>query len=316
VVVRSTALPGTTRTLLVPVIESASGRALGDGWGVCYHPEFLREGSSVRDFSAPSLSVAGASDRVSADLLASLYTTAPVRCSVEEAEMVKYAANAWHGMKVAFANEIGAVSRATGLDGRRVMDLFCLDRQLNLSEAYLRPAFAFGGSCLPKDIRGLTAEAHRLGLDLPLLAAVLRSNARHIDRALQLIARTGAGRIGLAGLSFKPGTDDLRESPLVELAVRLIHQGVQLRVYDPRVDPTRLAGANQEYLESRLPGASLVMVDSLGELVKDAGLVVIGHLDSSRRETLGGLLGERAVVDLEGFFQDGRAAGDYQGICW
>ncbi len=219
-------------------------------------------------------------------------------------------------MKVAFANEIGAMSKASGLNGRRVMEIFCLDRKLNLSEAYLRPGFAFGGPCIPKDLRALTSEARRLGLDLPLLDAVLRSNTRHLDRALQLVTHVGTRRIGLAGLSFKPGTDDLRESPLVELAARLVARGIQVRAFDPLVDPGRVAGANREYLESRIPDSKRFLVESLSDLVKDADLVVIGHLEAQHRETLGGLLGGRAVVDLAGFFEDGEAGADSQGICW
>ncbi len=319
VVVRSTALPGTTRDALVPRIEQHSGRRLGDGWGVCYHPEFLREGTSVQDFSTPSKIVIGASDPEAETLLASLYTGSPapfVCCTIEVAEMVKYADNAWHALKVAFANEIGTVCKEVGLDGRRVMEIFCLDRKLNLSEKYLRPGFAFGGSCLPKDLRALAYEGRRLDLTLPLVEAVLPSNQRHLERALRLIADAGSRNVGLLGLSFKPDTDDLRESPFVELAEQLIGKGFRLRVFDPHVNMAMVAGANRQYIDTRIPHIASLLVNGLDELLAESEVVVIGHLEPGQREAFRARLGRRTVVDLAGTLADTRPDGTYRGICW
>jgi GDP-mannose 6-dehydrogenase len=319
IVVRSTVLPGTTRGEFVPVVERCSGRGMGDGFEVSFHPEFLREGSAVADFYDPSLIIIGAMDPRKPSALASLYgdMSAPIRhTSVEVAETVKYASNAWHALKVCFANEIGTFCRQHGVDGREVMDLFAQDRKLNLSEKYLRPGFAFGGSCLPKDVRALVYQARRHDLDLPLLNAVLPSNQRHVERAFDLVVESGRRRVGLMGLSFKPGTDDLRESPLVELAERLIGKGYEVRIFDPNVNLSVLLGANRDYIQTRIPHVSRLMVDSEGELLAHAEVVVLGHKDPAYQSALGTTRPDLLVIDLAGFPPGSVAEGSYRGICW
>lgn len=327
VVVRSTTLPGTTRGMLLPILERASGKRAGEGFGVCYHPEFLREGSAVKDFHAPPKIVIGATDVASGEQLATLYADfdAPlVHTSIEVAEMVKYSDNAWHALKVGFANEIGALSKQLGIDGRAVMEVFCQDTKLNLSEKYLTPGFAFGGSCLPKDVRAITYEGRRVDLDLPILSAVLPSNQRHIERAFTMITDLGHRRVGLLGLSFKVGTDDLRESPFVELAERLIGKGYELRVYDPYVKPSMVTGANREYIQAKIPHISRLMIDTPEELLEWAETVVVGHREPAYAQLLEGRRGSsvpaRAVVDLvgvaRGSYPEPDPESQYHGICW
>ncbi|WP_116041817.1 nucleotide sugar dehydrogenase [Amycolatopsis palatopharyngis] len=282
VVFRSTMLPGTCLDLLVPILEKSSGRTAGVDFGVAVNPEFLREGSSVRDFLDPPKTVIGELDAASGDAVAGLYEGLPgavFRVPIPVAEMTKYADNAFHGLKIGFANELGAVCRALGLDSHRVIDVFLADRKLNISPAYLRPGFAFGGSCLPKDLRGLVYAAHRADVSVPILENVLPSNEEHLRRAFELVARTGKRRIGLFGLSFKPGTDDLRESPLVELAERLLGKGYDLRIYDSNVSMSRLMGANREYIESKLPHLGQLLVGSVGEVLDHAEVCLVGSTD-------------------------------------
>lgn len=300
VVFRSTMLPGTCLELLVPILEKASGRTAGVGFGVAVNPEFLREGSSVKDFFDPPKTVIGEFDTASGDAVAALYEGLPgevFRVPVPVAEMTKYADNAFHGLKIGFANELGAICRALGLDSHRVMDVFLADRKLNVSPAYLRPGFAFGGSCLPKDLRGLVHAAHRADVSVPILSHVLPSNEEHLRRAVDLVVRTGKRRVGLFGLSFKPGTDDLRESPLVELAERLLGKGYDLRIYDANVSLSRLLGANREYIESRLPHLGQLLAGSVEEVLGHAEVCLIGSTDSSVLAALphGG---ERVLIDL------------------
>ena len=319
VVIRSTALPGTTRDVVIPRLEGASGRPAGSGFGVCYHPEFLREGSSVFDFAHPPKIVVGATDPQSAQALLSLYShlEAPViSTTIEISEMVKYADNCWHAIKVAFGNEIGTMSKRVGLDGRAVMDIFCQDEKLNLSDKYLRPGFAFGGSCLPKDVRALVYEARRLDLELPLLSAVLPSNQRHIERALELVAGQGARRVGLLGLSFKPGTDDLRESPLVELAERLIGKGYDLRIFDANVNLSMVVGANRRFIETRIPHIAQLLVADPGEAVEHAETIVVGYRDPAFGAAIASAGRGRAMIDLAGLDSTSTRDGAYHGICW
>ena len=325
VVVRSTTLPGTTREVLIPTLEAASGKRVGTNVGVCYHPEFLREGSSVHDFHSPPKIVIGASDEVSADALASLYADydAPlVQTTMEVAEMVKYSDNTWHAVKVGFANEIGALCKELSIDGRTVMEIFCRDTKLNLSDKYLRPGFAFGGSCLPKDLRALNYEGKRRDLELPLLSSILPSNQRHIDRALTLITDEGRRRVGMLGLSFKSGTDDLRESPYVEIAERLIGKGYELRIYDPYVKPSVVTGANRVYMEAKLPHMAALMVDDPDTLVAWADTIVVGHktpgfADMLARDRASSPDRERhAVIDLSGMSEEWRGEAGYHGVCW
>jgi GDP-mannose 6-dehydrogenase len=319
VVIRSTALPGTTRDVVVPLLQQASGKTAGHEFGVCYHPEFLREGSSVYDFANPPKIVVGASDPTSAEVLLSIYAhmDAPVvSTTIEVSEMVKYADNCWHAVKVAFGNEIGTICRRVGLDGRTVMDIFCQDRKLNLSDKYLRPGFAFGGSCLPKDLRAMTYEARRLDLELPLLASVMTSNQRHIERALDMVVARDSRRVALLGLSFKAGTDDLRESPLVELAERLIGKGYDLRIFDSSVNLSMVVGANRRFIENRIPHIAQLLVDDAATAVDHGEIIIVGHRDPSFAAALARLPDTRAVIDLAGLAEAATDHGAYHGICW
>jgi GDP-mannose 6-dehydrogenase len=300
VVFRSTMLPGTCTELLVPILEKSSGLTAGVDFGVAVNPEFLREGSSVRDFFEPPKTVIGELDTRSGDMVASLYEGLPgdvFRVPIPVAEMAKYADNSFHGLKIAFANELGAVCRVLGIDSHQMMDVFLADRKLNISTAYLRPGFAFGGSCLPKDLRGLVYAARRADVSLPLLSHVLPSNEEHLRRAFDLVAATGKRRIGLFGLSFKPGTDDLRESPLVELAERLLGKGYDLRIYDENVAVSRLMGANREFIEGRLPHLGDLLADSIDDVLAHAEVFVVGCKDAAVLAALDAA-GDRTIIDL------------------
>jgi GDP-mannose 6-dehydrogenase len=300
VVFRSTMLPGTCLDLLVPILERESGRTAGTDFGVAVNPEFLREGSSVRDFFDPPKTVIGEFDPASGDVVAALYEGLPgevFRVPIPVAEMTKYADNAFHGLKIGFANELGAICHALGLDSHRVMDVFLADRKLNVSPAYLRPGFAFGGSCLPKDLRGLVYAARRADVSVPILEHVLPSNEQHLRRAFDLVAATGRRRVGMFGLSFKPGTDDLRESPLVELAERLLGKGYDLRIYDSNVSLSRLVGANREYIESRLPHLGDLLSSDVDEVLAHAQVCVVGSPDPAVLSALD-RAGDRTVIDL------------------
>ncbi len=303
VVFRSTMLPGTCEELLVPILEQACGMVAGRDFGVAVNPEFLREGSSVRDFHDPPKTVVGELDEASGAPVLALYEGLPgpvFRVPIRVAEMTKYADNSFHALKIGFANEMGAVCAALGLDSHRVMEIFLADRKLNVSPAYLRPGFAFGGSCLPKDLRGLVYAARRADVAVPILAHVLPSNEEHLRRAFELVAATGRRRVGVFGLSFKPGTDDLRESPMVELCERLIGKGYALRVYDANVALSRLMGANREYIEQRLPHLRDVLTDSVAEVVDHAEVLLVGTAEPAvvaALDDLGDTDG-RTVIDL------------------
>ncbi|MBP5942814.1 nucleotide sugar dehydrogenase [Streptomyces acidiscabies] len=318
VVFRSTMLPGTCLNLLVPILEKHTGA--GVDVGVAVNPEFLREGTSVRDFFDPPKTVIGELDAASGDVVAALYEELPgevFRVSVPTAEAIKYADNAFHGLKIGFANELGAVYRALGVDSHQVMDVFLADRKLNISPAYLRPGFAFGGSCLPKDLRSLVHAAQRADVSVPILSHVLPSNSDHLQRAVELVERTGKRRAGIFGLSFKPGTDDLRESPLVELAERLFGKGYDLKIYDANVSLSRLLGANREYIETRLPHLAQLLADSVEEVLDHAEVCLVGTRDP---EVLAALPhgGTPVIVDLV-HLPDAdarRAEPGYVGLAW
>jgi len=280
VVVRSTVLPGSTRRVVIPEIEKASGRQAGDGWEVCMNPEFLREGCSLQDYDHPPRILIGERVPGVGDPVAELYAGVEAqsyRTSLETAEAIKYADNAFHAMKITFANEIARFCEALGTDGRAVMEIVARDRKLNVSPVYLRPGFAFGGSCLPKDLRALTAAARRAGGVIPMLDAILVSNEVPVRRALDAALASERRKVALLGLAFKPGTDDLRESPLVELAERLLGKGFELSVYDPSVSLGRLHGSNRAFLEEKLPHVSRLLRESLEQAVQDADVVLIGH---------------------------------------
>ena len=320
VVVRSTVLPGTTEERLVPIIEHHSGRRAGTDLPVCMNPEFLREGSAVADYSRPSYVVIGELDSRGGDLVEELYARveAPViRTSVRTAEMLKYVSNAYHALKVAFANEVGALCKEQGIDGAELMEIFCRDRTLNLSGAYLRPGFAFGGSCLPKDLRALLHCAKQQDVDCPVLAAVVESNRRHLARGIELVERTGRRRAGVLGLSFKAGTDDVRESPAVALIETLVGRGYGVAIYDGHVEPQRLIGANKASLERELPHIAALMRSSIDEVVAESEVIVIANGSPEFRNVRHMVTNGQVVVDLTGIAKtNGRTDGAYAGLCW
>jgi GDP-mannose 6-dehydrogenase len=279
VAVRSTVVPGTTEELLVPELERASGLRAGVDFGVAVNPEFLREGTSLDDFNHPSRTVIGELDTRSGDVIEAIYQDAGVpaiRMRLRSAEMAKYVDNAFHAVKISFANEIGAFCAAAGVDCGEVMESFFADTKLNLSSAYLTPGFAFGGSCLPKDLRALNYEALHLDLDLPVIRNVLASNEGCISRLVDAVSATGRRRVGLLGLSFKPQTDDLRESPFVEVAERLLGKGYDIKIFDPVVLPARLVGANQRYIDAHLPHLSALLAESAEDVITHAEVCVVG----------------------------------------
>jgi GDP-mannose 6-dehydrogenase len=320
VLFRSTMLPGTCLNLLVPALERASGLTAGVDFGVAVNPEFLREGTSVRDFFDPPKTVIGESDAATGDVVAALYEGLPgevFRVPIPVAEMAKYADNAFHGLKIGFANELGAICAALGLDSHDVIDIFLADTKLNISPAYLRPGFAFGGSCLPKDLRGLVYAAVRADVSVPILAHVLESNEAHLRRAVDAIIATNARKIGMFGLAFKGGTDDLRESPLVELAERLLGKGYDIRIYDANVAVSRLMGANREYVDGMLPHLGDLLTDSVDEVLEHAELCVVGTNEPAVIEALA-RAGDRSVVDLVRLpdARERRLQPGYIGIGW
>jgi GDP-mannose 6-dehydrogenase len=319
VVLRSTVLPGTTQNALGPLIEAGSGKPAGVGFDLCYHPEFLREGNAVEDFEDPPKIVVGAGDERSREALLALYagSGAPVfRMSIEEAELLKYVDNSWHALKVTFANEIGRIAREAGTSGARLMAALCQDRRLNISPSYLRPGFAFGGSCLPKDLRILTHFARASGIDVPVLEAVLPSNLRTLEEGVRLVVDCRRRRVGLSGLSFKAGTDDLRESPLVELAERLLGKGFDLRIFDATVNLARLIGANRRFIKDRIPHLESLMVEDQDALVAHADVVVLGHAAAADLDIGAILRQQKLVVDLCGVGQEFAGQAGYQGISW
>ena len=319
VVMRSTMLPGTVRDLVIPTLEACSGQRAGAEFGVCLNPEFLREGTAVHDFFNPPKTVIGEINRASGDLLASLYSGLPgphTRTDIETAEMVKYADNAWHALKVGFANEIGNLCKGLELDSHRVMDIFCQDTKLNLSPYYLKPGFAFGGSCLPKDLRALLYKAKTLDVSVPILGAILPSNAQQIERAVQAVIEKGNNKVGILGFSFKAGTDDLRESPMVELTERLLGKGYDLRVYDGNVRLASVHGANRDYIRNHIPHISRLMTQSVDEVLDHAGTIVIGNAAPEFRDVARRLTERQTIVDLVRVTASRSVSGIYEGICW
>ena len=324
VVIRSTILPGTMHQIVIPTLEEFAGRKAGTDFGVCCNPEFLREGSAVKDYNCPPKTVIGELDSPSGDLLSALYEKldAPlIRTDLTTAEMVKYVDNCWHALKIGFANEIGTLAKSFGINSHEVMRIFCQDRKLNISTAYLSPGFAFGGSCLPKDLRALAYKAKTNDLELPILTSILPSNEKQVARGLQLIMEKGQRRVGVLGFSFKAGTDDLRESPVIEVIEHLVGKGYDLRIYDKNVKVARLVGANRDFILNRIPHISRLMVDSIDAVLEHAQTVVIGTNDPDFSQIPCQLRNGQVVVEFVRAFD--RASGDgnskgrkYDGICW
>jgi GDP-mannose 6-dehydrogenase len=319
VVIRSTILPGTMRQVVIPVLEEYSGKKVGTDFGLCNNPEFLREGSAVKDFNAPPKTVIGELDTASGDLLASLYAKldAPlIRTDIETAEMVKYVDNCWHALKIGYANEIGNLCKSLSIDAHQVMKIFCQDKKLNISSAYLSPGFAFGGSCLPKDLRALSYKAKTNDLHLPILTAILPSNELQINRGLQLIIEKGHTKIGILGFSFKAGTDDLRESPVIEVIERLLGKGYDVRIFDKNVHLASLVGANRDFILNRIPHISKLMVDDIDSVLKHAQTVVIGNKDPEFESVPARMQDGQCLVDFVRISNRRSENDKYDGICW
>jgi GDP-mannose 6-dehydrogenase len=319
-VVRSTVKPGTVEDVIQPALEAASGRKAGVDFSLCFQPEFLREGTSLHDYDHPPLSIVGASDPHGVAALRGIFGHLPCEfreTSIRTAEMLKYACNVFHAVKVTFANEMGRICQAASVDPHEVMQLLCMDRQLNISPAYLRPGFAFGGSCLPKDLKALVYLAKSADVEVPMLASVMASNTAHIEHAIEQVLASGLRRVGMIGLSFKAGTDDLRESPLVIMAERFIGKGLQLSIYDPQVNVARLIGANRRYIEESIPHIASVMTGDVERLVREAEVLVVA---TRTTEVLAVLQAhtrpEQLLLDVAVLPDREALQARYRGVCW
>jgi GDP-mannose 6-dehydrogenase len=319
VVIRSTMLPGTVQNTVVPALEETSGKKAVSDFGICINPEFLREGSSLKDFYSPPFTLIGADDEETVAAVRSLYEkiNAPVYAtSLKTAEMVKYVCNCFHALKVSFANEIGNICKALQIDSHEVMHVFCQDTKLNLSPYYLKPGFAFGGSCLPKDLRAINYKAKELDVEVPVLSSILPSNRLQIGRAVEMVVESGYKRVGVLGFSFKAGTDDLRESPMVTLIETLIGKGYELAIYDRDVSLARLVGANKEYIEREIPHISKLMRDSVEGVLNDSDVIIIGNQADEFRSVAERLRKDQQLIDLVHLFDGRTSSENYQGICW
>jgi GDP-mannose 6-dehydrogenase len=320
VVVRSTVQPGTVLGEFRQIVEDASGKKSGTDFSLCFQPEFLREGSSIKDYDHPPMTVVGVGDGKAAEKLRSIFGDLPcefIETDVVTAETLKYACNAFHAYKITFANEIGRICQALGSDSRKVMSLLCEDHQLNISKAYLRPGFAFGGSCLPKDLKALLYLAKSRDIEVPALAGLLPSNRIHVDYAADMLLEKGVHDIGVIGLSFKSGTDDLRESPLVTLVEKLIGKGMRLKIYDPEVRVSNLIGANKRYIDEVIPHIGSLMCDSVAEAMNGAKSVVVGLSGKDIEESVyANSVADQEIIDLVDVSQPERLNGAYRGICW
>jgi GDP-mannose 6-dehydrogenase len=320
VVVRSTVLPGTTHGVVIPALERTSGKKYGTGFGVTVNPEFLREGTAIHDFRNPPMTLVGHNYTSDAQPTEALYTRveAPlIATSIRTAEMIKYASNTWHALKVCFANEVGNLCKRLDIDSHEVMDIFCRDEKLNLSAYYMKPGFAFGGSCLPKDVRAMQYRAKEVDLDMPVIQAILGSNELQIKHAVDMVVETGRKRVGLLGFSFKAGTDDLRESPIVILAEALLGKGYALRIYDRNVSIARLVGANKEYINTQIPHLSSLLSDSIDEVIDECDVIVVGNGSPEFAEALTRTRPDQIVIDLFRLKVDReQIPAQYTGICW
>ncbi len=318
VVIRSTMLPGSIRNTVIPALESTSRLRVGKDIGLCINPEFLREGSAVADYYDPPKTVIGEIDKRSGDIVCHLYEDidAPlIRTSVEIAEMTKYVDNSWHALKVAFANEIGAISKKIGIDSHPLMDIFVQDKKLNISPVYLKPGFAFGGSCLPKDLRAINYLAKINDLDTPILRSILPSNRVHIDRAINLL-QSGSKKLGFLGLSFKAGTDDLRESPVVEVVERMLGKGFDIKIYDRNVSLAKLVGANREFLLNSIPHISSLLEDNIEDVIEHADTLILGNNDPEFVKFAHDIPQGKRCVDLVRIADDLPNESWYEGIAW
>lgn len=318
-VIRSTVPPGTLMKSM-QIISDLSGKKLGRNFGGCSNPEFLREGSALKDFYNSPYTVVGETDRKSGDMIAEIYGTidAPlIRTDVGVAEMIKYANNTFHALKVVFGNEIGTVCKKYNVDSHKLMEIFCRDTKLNISPYYLMPGFAFGGSCLPKDVRGLSYLAKSNDLSLPLINSLMESNRVHVQRAVDMVLSHGKKRIGILGISFKGNTDDLRESPMVDVVEALLGKGYDVRIYDRNVHLAKLFGANKEYINNKIPHISNLMVENIGDILEHSELLIIGNSNKEFGDAVKHLDDRYIVVDLVRILKDiDSLRSNYSGICW
>ena len=320
IVIRSTVQPGTVEEQIEPILERASGKKSGVDFGLCFQPEFLREGSSIRDYDHPPYTIVGGNCEQAVNAVREVFQHIEARfmvTSIRVAEALKMSCNAFHAMKITFANEIGRVSQALGIDSHEVMRLVCADTHLNISPAYLKPGFAFGGSCLPKDLRALTTIARQHDLVLPMLSSLLPSNRVHIDHAIERILRLGRPKVGMLGLSFKTGTDDLRESPLVMVAKRLIGEGCELRIFDPEVHLSRLMGANRSYIDANIPHVGSLLCATIEEMIDPSDVILVGLQQSALNDALQARVrAEQHVLDLVNLPNRDLLRCHYEGVCW
>jgi GDP-mannose 6-dehydrogenase len=321
VVLRSTVLPGTAEGVVIPALEEASGKKMGKGFGVCVNPEFMREGTAVADFLEPAMTIIGSAEPHHSSGLREVYGWAPGRIfdtSLRAAEMTKYICNAWHALKVSFANEVGTLAKELGVDAESVVEIFTADTKLNISPNYLKPGFAFGGSCLPKDIRALNYRAKELDLSLPLFQSIMPSNEKHLERAVEMVLETGRKKVALLGLSFKAATDDLRESPQVQLAKRLLGEGRDLRIWDDNVSLGHLIGSNRQYIEDVIPHIGSLLCPDLESAIAHAEVVVIATRGLDRATLSRQIRSGQIVIDLVNLEKSRRIENNslYKGICW
>lgn len=318
--VRSTVLPGTIDEIVVPLIEKHSSKKAGRDFGICMNPEFMREGTSMHDYYNPPFTIIGELDEQSGDVIESLYKNVNAsiyRMRIKTAEMIKYACNSFHALKISFGNEIGNICKKLEIDSHDVMDIFCKDKKLNISSYYLKPGFAFGGSCLPKDLRALLYKGKELDLELPVLDSIMKSNNNQIEIAFKLIAKTGKKKVGLLGLSFKSNTDDLRESPMVELVEKLIGKGYDLSIYDKEVSIAKIFGSNKEYIEQMIPHISSLMKESVQEVIENSQVIVITKRSNEFESLIVEPKEDKIVIDLARIDAlQQRSDGLYEGICW
>lgn len=320
VVVRSTIAPGITEDVLIPILEQTSGKVCGTGFDVCFQPEFLREGASIQDYNNPPFTVVGCRNDTAAAPLRQIFghLDCPiVEVTIKTAEMLKFCCNVFHALKIDFANEVGRVCDGLGIDSRSVMELLCMDRQLNISTAYLKPGLPFGGSCLPKDVRAMVRMAQESAADIPVIAGIMPSNKSQTEYILEKIIRTGKRKVAFLGLSFKSGTDDLRESPLVELVERLIGKGLDIRIFDPEVSIARLVGANKRYIEEAIPHVSRLMRESIADTIRSADVIIVGQLGVEiEADFYATVSADQHVIDLTGKVTPDGLAGSLEGSVW